>query len=302
MIFVDNNSTDNSLQILNGLLSDSKVKNLRLTLIKNSANVGYCEGNNIGLQIAKGKYVVFLNNDTYVSPSWLDELVKVMDNNPSIGACQSRLLDMRTKKLQMDGRLLDYYGWSRSIGLCNNDPAVSFDPFYVSGASLMVPRRIMLEIGGFDSEIFSGDFDLCWRIRLLGHEIAVALQSICYHYGKATTSTIVTSVQEVYNHNSEILRVLLKNYSISNAAKDIPIAIVAMIVESVYLSFEKHMPYFFLSLIRALKWNLKELKSTITLRNKVQLVRKIVDEEIKKKMCPYSIMLARHWSVTFFED
>jgi GT2 family glycosyltransferase len=293
VIFVDNKSTDNSLQLLNDFLSNERMKNLRIKIVKNSTNLGYCQGNNAGIRHAEGKYIVFLNNDTYVSRSWLEELVRVMDNHLSIGACQSRLIDIQTSKVQMDGRLLDVYGWSRRLILDRSDLPISIIPFYVSGASIIVKTSALLRIGGFDPELFAGDHDLCWRLRLLGYDMAVALHSICYHYGGVATKMLVSSVKSVYNHDKEMQRVLLKNYSIGNVFKRIPLSVIIMLVEATYFSFEYKNPLYLGSFLQALISNLRKLRDTFIARYQVQNDRKMSDREIEKKMLHYSVLLRK---------
>lgn len=297
VIFVDNNSTDNSLQLLNNLIVNKRMKNLRTKIVKNTENVGYCQGNNIGIKYAEGDYIVFLNNDTYVSRSWLEELVRVMDDNPSIGACQSRLIDMKTEEVQMDGRLLDLFGWSQGLILNRSDLQVSTAPFYASGASIIVKRTALLRIGGFDAELFSGDHDLCWRLRLLGYGIAVALKSICYHYGSVATKMLVSSVKSVYNHNCEVLRVLLKNYSMKNCITRIPLSVVTMVIAATYLSLKNKIPLYSVSFLQALMWNLRKLGDTLATRHQIQNARKVDDREIEKNMSHYSSIITRRWTI-----
>ena len=69
VIVVDNNSTDNSHK-------KCKEKFPQIRLIENKENLGYCEGNNVGIRNANGEFIVILNPDTIVAPNWLDELMK----------------------------------------------------------------------------------------------------------------------------------------------------------------------------------------------------------------------------------
>jgi hypothetical protein len=297
VVFVDNNSTDDSLRLMNKILANEPTGRLHVKIIKNAANLGYCKGNNVGLKYGNGKYVVFLNNDTYVSTTWLEELVKVMDADPSIGACQSRLIRVRTGDVQMDGNLLDIYGWPQGLVFCRDDLAVSEATFYVSGASMIVRRHALLRIGGFDTWLFFGDFDLCWRLRLLGYKMAVALRSICYHYGSVATNMLVSPVKSVYNQDREILRVFLKNYSTGNLIKRTPLSVILMIVEAAYLSFKYKNPLCLANFLKALVWNLRKLKYTLFARYQIQNGRNVSDSEIEKKMLRYPVLLTRRWTV-----
>lgn len=297
IIFVDNKSTDNSLQLLQEILSNKFPKNLRVKILKNNKNIGYCKGNNVGLKLANGKYVVFLNNDTYVSKTWLEELVKVMETQPSIGACQSRLIKPQTGNIQADGWFLDVYGWTQGIIFRKNNPAVSRIPFYVSGASMIIRKSALEKAGSFDEELFYGDFDLCWRLRLQGYHVAVALNSVCYHLGSIATKMLFPLFRSVYHHDREILRVILKNYSSRNILKKTPLSVVLTLVEAAYLSLKYKQPVFLSTPLQAVIWNLKMLKNTLMMRYQTQMDRKVFDSEIEKAMIRYPVLLTRKWAV-----
>ncbi len=79
VIVVDNNSKDKSKELLKKYKKDFQED---LVLIFNENNLGFGEGNNCGINIAKGKYVALLNNDCIVDKNWLNELVKNAQDNP----------------------------------------------------------------------------------------------------------------------------------------------------------------------------------------------------------------------------
>jgi len=297
VIFVDNKSTDNSLQLLREILSNRALKHLRVKTVKSNKNIGYCKGNNVGLKLTSSKYVVFLNNDTYVSKTWLEELVKVMETHPSIGACQSRLVKPQTNNIQSDGLFLDVYGWPQGIIFRKNNPAVSRIPFYVSGASMIIRKSALKKTGRFDEELFYGDFDLCWRLRLQGYHVAVALNSACYHLGSVATKMLFPLFKSVYHRYREILRVFLKNYSSRNLLKRAPLSVALALIEAAFLSFRYKQPVFLSTPLQAVIWNLKMLKNTLMARYQIQMARKVFDNEIEKAMLRYSVLLARKWTV-----
>ncbi len=88
VIFVDNNSIDDSVDYLEKNYKD-KIKNLNI--VKSSKNLGFAGGNNLGVKNAKGEYVIFLNNDTAVSESWLFNLYKCIKET-NAGIVNSKLL------------------------------------------------------------------------------------------------------------------------------------------------------------------------------------------------------------------
>ena len=92
VIVVDNISTDNSHK-------KCKEKFPEIHLIENKENLGYCEGNNVGIRNAKGEFIVILNPDTKVEPNWLEELFNTYEKfgdglyQPKIMAFEDNLFD-----------------------------------------------------------------------------------------------------------------------------------------------------------------------------------------------------------------
>lgn len=85
VILVDNASSDQSVHYVRKQFPWVKI-------VQNSSNLGYAAGNNVGIRESKGDYIALLNNDTKVEPDWLMELVKICEQDPSVGACTSKIL------------------------------------------------------------------------------------------------------------------------------------------------------------------------------------------------------------------
>ena len=103
IIFVDNGSSDGSLEYVREAFGNQK----QLRIIENSASLGPAVGRNRGAKVSRGAYLAFLDNDTKVQPNWLSELIKVFEQDDSIGAAQSKLLRMETNFYDCAG---DYLG------------------------------------------------------------------------------------------------------------------------------------------------------------------------------------------------
>ena len=92
IIVVDNNSTDDSVNYIR--------KNFpKVILFENGLNEGYAGGCNRGSGIAKGEYLLFLNNDTIHKPNWIEPLVNLLDKNHNIAAVQPKILNYYKKNL-----------------------------------------------------------------------------------------------------------------------------------------------------------------------------------------------------------
>ena len=100
VIVVDNASTDNSVQYVKSNFPDVK-------LIENDRNDGYAGGCNIGADLAQGKYLVFLNNDTIQNPDWISSLLSTIKSNSQIAAVQPKILNYFDRNI-FDGRLGSY--------------------------------------------------------------------------------------------------------------------------------------------------------------------------------------------------
>jgi GT2 family glycosyltransferase len=104
VIVVDNASKDNSVNICKEKFNSVKI-------IENEKNLGYCEGNNVGIRKAKGEYVVILNPDTIVEKNWLTELVRGY-NTFGDGIYQPRFLTTDNHKiLQGTGNMIQLFGF-----------------------------------------------------------------------------------------------------------------------------------------------------------------------------------------------
>lgn len=297
IVFVDNASKDRSVEILRKLLNRGRFRGIQMKLVLNRENFGYCMGNNIGLAHAEGSYIVFLNNDTYVSPKWLEELVKVLDTHPSVGVCQSKIVSARTGKIQTIGNIFDGF-FCLSVGSpCGYDlvklareGVLVNGFFYPSGCSAIFRREVLDESGCFDEDLFCGDYDLGWRIRMLGYDIATSLRSVCYHFGSQSVRKIYSSTAESYHGYRETIYVLFKNYSFSRIVKRGPISLALFLCESIYLTLRFKEPRIFM-FIMAVFWNLRNFRNLLEKRRKVQQTRSVSDDEIEKHMFPYPLFV-----------
>src|SRR5687768_3926113 len=91
IIVADNASTDDSLDFVARHFP-------QVTIIRNTSNSGYAKGYNDALKNLSYEYFVLLNSDVEVTPGWLEPLVRLMDSDPSISACQPRILAFHNKK------------------------------------------------------------------------------------------------------------------------------------------------------------------------------------------------------------
>jgi|TARA_B110000014_G_scaffold236207_1_gene201299 hypothetical protein len=185
IILVDNNSTDGTIEFV--------TKNYpSITIIKLESNKGFAEPNNIGAKIAKGKYLLFLNNDTIVTPNFISELVSVIENNKKIAICQSLLLQS-DGKIDSSGDFIDNLGVVYSS---KESPKNLKQISSAKGASLLIQNEIFFDLGGFDNRFFATfeDVDLSWRSWIFGYNVVIAPKSVVYHLGGQTIKKIKSEI------------------------------------------------------------------------------------------------------------
>ncbi|MGY6215130.1 glycoside hydrolase family 99-like domain-containing protein [Methylolobus aquaticus] len=190
VIVVNDCSTDGTQSIISDIPG--------LHFLSNAQNVGFTKGCNRGARSARGRYLVFLNNDTIVHPGWLDSLVEAMQQQPSAGLVGSKLI-FPNGKLQEAGGMV----WSDASGHNfgrNDDPRRPEYNYlkevdYCSGASIIIERDLFVRLGGFDERYapaYYEDTDLAFKVRQAGLRVLYQPLSELTHFEGGTAGTDVT--------------------------------------------------------------------------------------------------------------
>jgi len=189
VIFVDNGSNDGSCQYVRDNFPLVKVLELE-------KNYGTAEGYNKGVDYSLGRYLVFLNVDTVLHERWLSEMVKVLEENAGIRACQSNMLSPWASEFSMMERRampgsihiydLSKFGYVRHNTVPYSDGIVR--TLFLSGASLIVEREIVDEEGfAFDTDLPGcADIDMGLRLNGMGYETVLVPASVVYHRSPIT--------------------------------------------------------------------------------------------------------------------
>lgn len=180
IIVVDDDSPDDSAAVL------EQVQGLRV--LRNPVNLGFVASCNAGAGAARGEYLYFLNNDTQVTPGWLNALLACFAEEPDCALAGSRLV-------YPDGRLQEAGGVVYADGSCWNvgrfesreEPAYRFRRAvdYVSGASMLIRRATFEQAGGFDTRYapaYYEDVDLAFAVRQLGRKVFYEPRSMVIHF------------------------------------------------------------------------------------------------------------------------
>ncbi len=187
IIIVDDASTDGSAVIL------SKLDHV--VLLCQVENQGFIASCNAGAGLARGAFVVFLNNDTRVVEHWLDALVDSFQMFPSAGLVGSKML-YPDGRLQEAGCIIwrDASCWNDGRDGDPNQPRHCFarEADYISGCSIMLPTALFRSLGGFDvhfAPAYCEDADLAMRVRQAGREVWFQPQSRVIHDEGVTSGT-----------------------------------------------------------------------------------------------------------------
>ncbi len=214
VIVVDNLSTDNSHV-------RCKEKFEKIQLIKNKENLGYCEGNNIGIRNANGEFIIILNPDTIVEPNWLNHLMSAY-NKFGEGLYQPKFFSLNEKLvIQSTGNMLHIFGFgfARDKGKIDNEKIESIEKInYASGTCLFTSKIVLDKIGLLDPFLFlyHDDLDLGWRAAHIGINSFYVPKSIIYH---AESYSIKWSSKKFYWLERNRKYCLLTHYSKETYAK-----------------------------------------------------------------------------------
>jgi GT2 family glycosyltransferase len=166
-------------------------------LLRNEVNLHYARSNIRAIDHARGQYLHLLNNDTIVLPQALDRMIAFLREHPQAGVVGSKLLNgdgsiqWSVKSLPNPGaalfgarsiitRIAPNNPFSRKhLQHFGRDPNTPFVAGYVSSASMMIPRKVIVEVGELDRRLsYHVDADYCKRIADAGYE--------CYYLPTAT--------------------------------------------------------------------------------------------------------------------
>lgn len=196
VIVADDASTDET--------SDISKRIPNVIHLRNQANLRFLRNCNSATQAARGKYLLFLNNDTQVQPNWLSELLDVIEHDESIGMVGSKLV-YPDGMLQEAGGIVfsDGSAMNYGRGRVHDDCCAAYrkDVDYISGASIMIRRDLWERLGGFDERFapaYYEDTDLAFSVRAAGLRVVYVPSSVVIHFEGKTNGTDLTSGQKQY--------------------------------------------------------------------------------------------------------
>src|SRR3989344_2533563 len=202
VIVADNGSTDGSQTMV-------KEKFPQVKLVSNKQNLGFTKANNQGIKIAKGEYILLLNSDTYLIENSLEKLLdKARSIRGDLGAIGPLLLNEDRSIQQSVGffpHLPQVFWWMTFIddlpgGQLLKPYHVDHDSFYqkerevdwVTAAAILVPQKVVKEVGGLDEKIFmyGEEVDWCYQIKKAGFKVYFSPITQIVHIGRGSSQKI----------------------------------------------------------------------------------------------------------------
>lgn len=177
-IVIDNASSDGTVEYIKGHFPD-------VHLIESKENLGFAKANNIGIRYAidhDADYVFLLNQDAWIEPTTIAELINTFDHNPMAGVVSP--IHLNGTHNAMDTRFADYIGMSADAFPFNKEMSRYIKPVFVNAAAWLISKKCIETVGGFDTNLFvhyGEDNNYCQRVQYHGFDLVVNTQAFICH-------------------------------------------------------------------------------------------------------------------------
>ncbi len=243
IIVVDNASTDSSLLFLEQMQGGPAI-------IRNSQNIGFAAGSNLGWRAGKGSHILFLNPDTECFPGSVDRLEQTLIADKEVWAAGGQLVSPsgspQTKfnvrafpsiarvaaEMLLIEEIWSSIHWFRPN--CETDSACEADVDQPAAACLMVSKAALEIVGGFDEEFrpaWFEDVDLCRRIRNHGGRIRYQPAARFLHHGGYSLAHLAPQNFLEYFHRNQI-RYFRKHYGARSASRVKRLIVTGLLIRS----------------------------------------------------------------------
>jgi GT2 family glycosyltransferase len=244
ILVIDNGSEQNEAKLIKEKFGNF-VKTFRF-----KKNKGFTGGNNWALTKTRGKYIVLLNNDTTVEPTWLNPLVSTMEADKKIAVSQPKIRWMKDKKYfdyaGAAGGFIDKYGYPFTRGRIfdtlekDNGQYDDFcNIFWASGAAAIIRKEVIKEVGGLFSQNlynYMEEIDFCWRAWNKGYRVTFVPNSVVYHKVAATARKIPFK-KRFWEHRNNLF-ILTRNLDRHQLIKILPVRFLLELLTYISIVFD----------------------------------------------------------------
>jgi GT2 family glycosyltransferase len=256
----------------------------QIRLVRAKKNYGYGGACNLGMKKSSGELVVFLNNDTFAPPEWLELMTTTMNDHPDAAIIGCKVIQMDNKLIDSAGAIIEYpSGVSYARGYLEQDVGdydKTIEIAAIGGAAFMVRRDAYKLIGGFDSSFFLyyDEIHLCWTARLAGYKVIYTPHATILHfgsYGLGKRSPEKIRYEE-RNRTLAMIALLKPRNLLTFLAFEFADTMLVLLGIMVYRKYAA----FGLAKLKGLLQSVPRLSHAYRERKRIQHLRKVSDDEI----------------------
>lgn len=271
VILVDNGSSDGSIAFVESVYAG------KVRIIRSPKNLGFAGGNNLGIKNAKGKYVMFFNNDAWVDNDFLQKTVDFYTHNnfDIIGPIET---DYENKIINDRVMKIDFFGHPIYMAKDSEESG-----FYLPGVCLFFEKEFYNETLGLDEGFFMylEEVDWFWRLNLLKKKFSFMKGVFVHHAGAGSTGGGIKYNAFLWR-NQNCLQMLLKNYAWPNLIWVLPVYFLQNIFEMLFFLIILK-PKITLTYFQGWWFNAQHLQEILEKRKWVQKNRIVSDFQLMKK-------------------
>ncbi len=284
LILSDDGSTDGSVDAVRRDFPQVKIS-------VNNKNSGLSVTSNNGAMLANGDYLLFYNNDTIAFSDFIEKLVASIEADTLNGVAYPFQLPYRQED---DSEYYRKHG--NGFSACGADifgnpcPALSTEKMFYPDAAIFIKRKVFNVVGGFDPKFFlyGEDVDICWRVHLLGYKIVYAPDAKFRHdsgCSQTENDRVVTSIKRRALVERQVINMMLKYYRLLTLLWIFPVFFILFTAEALFFLFVGlNFRMFFQVYLKAIWWNIVNIRETLAKRKAIQKIRVVSDRIMMGKM------------------
>ncbi|WP_152396379.1 glycosyltransferase [Paenibacillus guangzhouensis] len=198
IIVVDNNSTDGTVDWLN--------QQEDILAVFNTENFGFPKACNQGIELATGDHILLLNNDTIVTKDWLDNMLRCLHSDESIGAVGSVTNNCANyQSISVPYNTVEeMHQFAAEFNI--SDPEKWEERIRLIGYNLLIKNSVISQVGLLDERFTPGNYeddDYCLRIRLAGYKLMLCKDTFIHHFGSTSFRENVNGYLKLLNTNKQ---------------------------------------------------------------------------------------------------
>lgn len=227
-------------------------------------NLGFAKAINLGANLSTGHYLLITNNDVIFAKNSLKRLINFLQNSPHVGIVGPKIYDLQNKN-KVIGPPLYYHFYTGTFTLSGNTQKIMIVD-WVQGCGFCVSKKLWQLLGGFDEGFFftGEELDFCLRAKYQGYQTVYYPNAKIWHASGATINQSKMAQFKYYEGYKSKIRIILKHANILQITTALLLQYLIFAPVRRILFREKSLK----ALMAATAWNIKNLKKTLSVRQK----------------------------------